>query len=597
MASRIEDYALIGDMQSAGLICRDGSIDWLCFPRFDSGACFAALLGNRDNGQWRMAPAGGGPATRRRYRGESLILESEWHTGGGAVRVIDFMPPRGEAPDIVRIVEGISGRVEMRSELRLRFDYGHVIPWVRRVDGQIVGIAGPDAVWLRSDVDTYGKDFTTFADFAVQAGERVNFVLTWHPSHLSPPTPVHAEDELHATEKFWADWIGHCSYAGPWREAVVRSLITLKALIYSPTGGIVAAPTTSLPEDLGGTRNWDYRYCWLRDATMTLDALIRSGFVQEARAWREWLLRAIAGNPADLQIMYGVAGERRLTEVELDWLDGYAGSRPVRIGNAAAHQLQHDVYGEVMNAMHLARLHGMQAHDEAWRLQRKLMEHLESNWQEPDAGIWEVRGEPRAFVHSRVMSWVAVDRAIRTCEQTGLRGPLDRWRALRDEIHQEVCEKGYDADRNTFTRYYGATTLDAALLLIPQVGFLPPDDPRVAGTVEAIQRELCEDGLVRRYQIPEGDRLVDGLPGGEGVFLACSFWLADALILMGRHEEGRELFERLLDLRNDVGLLAEEWDPATGRMVGNFPQGLSHLPLVSTAYNLAAHVDQYPAGR
>jgi GH15 family glucan-1,4-alpha-glucosidase len=592
VAGWIEDYALISDMQSAALVGRDGSVDWLCLPRFDSHACFAALLGTKDNGHWRISPAGGGRANRRRYRGNSLILETEWETTSGSVRVIDFMPPRGEAPDVVRIVEGLAGRVDMRSALRIRFDTGRIVPWVRSVDGQVAAIAGPDSVWLRSDLSHYGQDFTTRADFSVAAGDRTCSVLTWHPSHLPPPKPVEPEIALQETELFWSEWIGNCTYDGEWREAVHRSLVTLKGLTYSPTGGIVAAATTSLPEDIGGVRNWDYRFCWLRDATMTLTALLRTGFTDEARAWRDWLLRAIAGSPQNLQIMYGVAGERQLVEYELDWLPGYERSRPVRFGNAAARQLQLDVYGEVLDALHLSRVAGIAGDKNAWSLQRTLMSWLESHWDLPDEGIWEVRGGRRHFVHSKLMTWVAADRTVQAVERFGLDGPAKQWRALRERIHREVCENGYDSERNTFTQSYGSPELDAALLMIPQVGFLPADDPRVIGTVEAIQRELTEDGFVRRYATPGGEQEnVDGLPGDEGAFLACTFWLADALGMIGRRQEARELFERLLDLRNDVGLLSEQWDTKRQRLVGNLPQAFSHVPLVNTALNLSGPGD------
>ncbi|PRX98608.1 glycoside hydrolase family 15 protein [Allonocardiopsis opalescens] len=593
MAGRIEDYALIGDMESAALVGRDGSIDWLCMPRFDSPAFFAALLGTEDHGNWSIRPRDGGPrADRRRYRGDTLILETEWDTPTGSVRVIDFMPPRGQAPDVVRIVEGLSGTVEMRTELRLRFDYGRVVPWMHRDDhSELVGIAGPDAVWLASPVDLEGHNFKHDAEFTVRAGERVPFVLTWHPSYQAEPDHADPEPALAETERFWTEWVATCTYDGKYRDAVVRSLITLKALTYAPSGGIVAAPTTSLPEDLGGVRNWDYRYCWLRDATITLEALLRSGYTEEAEAWREWLVRAVAGDPQDMQIMYSVLGERRLPEWEPDWLPGYEGSRPVRIGNAAVNQFQLDVYGEVMDVLFLARQSGLEGAGHVWGLQRSLTNYLEFTWDTPDEGLWEVRGPSRHFVHSKVMAWVAADRAVRMVEEFGKDGPVERWKELRDRIHAEVCEHGYDPDRNTFTQYYGGTNLDAALLLIPVVGFLPPDDPRVVGTVEAIQRELMVDGFVLRYPIEatDGSDAVDGLPGDEGAFLACSFWLADALHLIGRRKEATELFERLLALRNDVGLLAEEYDPRIGRMVGNFPQAFSHVPLVTTAYNLTLH--------
>ncbi|HEY9412894.1 MAG TPA: glycoside hydrolase family 15 protein [Jiangellaceae bacterium] len=588
MTGLIEDHGLIGDLHTAALVDRDGTIDWLCLPRFDSAACFAALLGDARNGLWRIAPAGAGQATRRRYRGDTLILEHEWDTPSGSVRVTDFMPPSDGAHDVVRIVEGLSGEVAVHSELRLRFDYGRSVPWVHRVDGQVVGIAGPDAVALRSDVPTYGRALTTHADAFVRAGQRVSFVLTWYPSHQPPPEPAEPLDALATTEAFWTDWAARCTYDGPYREAVLRSLLTLKALTYEPTGGIVAAPTTSLPESLGGVRNWDYRYCWLRDSAFTLDALVRSGYVDEAKAWRDWLLRAIGGNPDELQIMYGVAGERRLPEYPLDWLRGYAGSAPVRIGNAAAEQLQIDVYGEVIDTLSRARKHGLPLERHAWALQEHLLAHLESRWEEPDEGIWEIRGARRHFVHSKVMAWVAADRAVRAIQdgdEGSVAGQVDRWRALRATIHADVLKHGYDADRTTFTQSYGSQALDASLLVIPIVGFLPPDDPRVIGTVDAVARELSTDsGLILRYRT-EHD--VDGLPGDEGAFLACSFWLVEALHLTGREQRARELFEHLISLRNDLGLLAEEYDPRIGRMVGNFPQALSHIPLVTAAYLLS----------
>ncbi|MFJ8583066.1 glycoside hydrolase family 15 protein [Streptomyces sp. NPDC093595] len=588
MTQRIEDYALIGDLQTAALVGKDGSIDWLCLPRFDSSACFAALLGDEENGHWRLAPKGASACTRRSYVGDSLVLESVWETRTGTVRVLDFMPQRDEAPDVVRIVEGISGTVEMAGVLRLRFDFGSIVPWVRRSDGHRVAIAGPDSVWLRSEpeVKTWGQQFSTCSSFTVGAGEKVAFVLTWHPSHHPRPPLIDPYESLEHTLEDWKSWAAQCSYEGPYRDAVLRSLITLKALTYAPTGGIVAAPTTSLPEEIGGVRNWDYRYCWLRDSTLTLGALLSAGYLEEAGAWRDWLLRAVAGDPADLQIMYGLAGERRLPETELPWLRGYAGSRPVRTGNAAVHQLQLDVYGEVIDSLYLAREAGMAAQSHAWNLQLSLLNFLESAWRRPDEGLWEVRGPRRHFVHSKVMAWVAADRAVRTLEaHPELGGDAARWRAMRDEVHREVCEKGYDPERNTFTQSYGSRELDAATLLIPRVGFLPPDDPRVVGTVDAVRRELTHDGLVRRYSV-EGVA-IDGLPGGEGTFLVCSFWLADALRMTGRTKEARELFDRLLALRNDVGLLAEEYDPAARRQLGNFPQAFSHVGLVGTACALA----------
>ncbi|WP_427893896.1 glycoside hydrolase family 15 protein [Kribbella sp. GL6] len=582
-ARRIEDYALIGDLQTAALVSKQGSIDWLCFPRFDSPACFAALLGTEDNGHWRIAPRDADAVSSRHYRGDTLVLETEWSTPTGTVRVIDFMPPRDAAPDVVRIVEGVHGTVEMRSELKLRFDYGHVVPWVRRSDGQIDAIAGPDAVSLRSDVHQYGRDLTTYGDFRVGKGDRAWFVLTWHPSHHPVPRATDAIASLRPTEDFWTDWIGRSTSTTELSEEVTRSILTLKALTYAPSGGIVAAPTTSLPETLGGARNWDYRYCWLRDATMTLSAMLRAGYSDEAEAWRNWLLRAIAGSPQDVQIMYGVTGERRLTEFEAGWLPGFAGSAPVRIGNAAAEQLQIDVFGEVMDVLALAREHQIGAIEEAWQVQRGLMRHLDDVWNQPDEGIWEVRGGRQHFTYSKVMAWVAFDRAARAVERFGLTGPAKEWRARADEIHQAVCAQAYDPDRNTFTQAYGSKALDAAVLLIPQVGFLPADDPRVVGTVDAVQRELTADGFVRRYLTEHTD---DGLSGDEGTFLICSFWLADALAMVGRVGEARDLYEKLVALRNDVGLLAEEYDVSSGRMLGNFPQAFSHLGLVNTAWHL-----------
>ncbi|MET9735248.1 glycoside hydrolase family 15 protein [Streptomyces sp. NPDC006458] len=587
MQHRIEDYALIGDEQTAALVGRDGSVDWLCLPRFDSGACFARLLGDDDNGHWRIAPRDADLCTRRAYRPGTLVLDTDWETDEGAVRVTDLMPQRDRAPDVVRIVEGLRGRVTVRSTLRIRFDYGSVVPWMRNVGGHRVAVAGPDAAWLRSEppVHTWGEDFATHAEFTVTAGQRVAFVLTWHPSHEPRPPLVDPFETLETSVADWQAWAGRCRYDGPHREAVLRSLVTLKALTYRPTGGVVAAPTTSLPEELGGVRNWDYRFCWLRDSTLTLGALLAAGYREEAVAWRDWLLRAVAGAPADLQIMYGVAGERRLPEMEVPWLTGYENSAPVRIGNGAVRQLQLDVYGEVMDSMALARRAGLSTEPHAWALQCALMEWLRANWRQPDEGLWEVRGGRRHFVHSKVMVWVAADRAVRALEENPeLSGDLEGWRAMRDEVHREVCAQGYDPERNTFTQYYGSRELDAALLLIPYVGFLPPEDPRVVGTVDAVRDELGHDGLLRRYSTQ--DCGVDGLPGAEGTFLACSFWLAQALHLTGRRDEARELFERLAGLTNDVGLLAEEYDPASGRHLGNFPQAFSHIGLVNAALAL-----------
>ncbi|WP_030679345.1 glycoside hydrolase family 15 protein [Streptomyces cellulosae] len=588
MHPRIEDYALIGDEQTAALVGRDGSVDWLCLPRFDSAACFAKLLGDERNGHWRIAPKGvQGACTRRAYRPDTLVLDTEWETAQGSVRVTDLMPQRDRAPDLVRVVEGLSGEVTVRSTLRLRFDYGSVVPWMRRSDGHRVAVAGPDSTWLRSEpaVPTWGEDFGTHSEFTVAAGEKVAFVLTWHPSHEPRPPLVDPYEVLESSVADWQAWASRCRYHGPHRDAVVRSLITLKALTYAPTGGIVAAATTSLPEEMGGVRNWDYRYCWLRDSTLTLGALLSCGYQEEAEAWRNWLLRAVAGAPADLQIMYGLAGERRMPEFEVPWLSGFAGSRPVRVGNQAVNQLQLDVYGEVMDSFSLARAAGLSPEGDMWALQSALMKYLESVWRQPDEGLWEVRGGRRHFVHSKVMVWVAADRAVRTLEANPtLPGDLDGWRALREEVHREVCEKGYDPGRNTFTQCYGSRELDASLLLIPRVGFLPPDDPRVTGTIDAIRDELGHSGFVRRYSTVDSD--VDGLPGSEGTFLACSFWLADALHMTGRTKEARELFERLVDLGNDVGLLSEEYDPVAGTLLGNVPQAFSHIGLVNTALAL-----------
>ncbi|WP_433074638.1 glycoside hydrolase family 15 protein [Dactylosporangium sp. CA-052675] len=572
MPSAIEDYALIGDLHTAALVGRDGSIDWLCLPRFDAPACFAALLGDERHGRWRIAPAAHGAATRRSYAGGSLVLHTEWDTAEGAVRIIDCMPPRGEAADVVRIVEGVRGQVRMHTELVLRFDYGHVTPWLRSCESGMRAIAGPDAAWLSAGVPQHSSDGTVSADFVVSAGQRIPFVLTYQRSHLPVPAPVDPEQALRDTHAFWSDWIGCGMHDGPWAEPVRRSLILLKALTYAPTGGIVAAATTSLPEEPGGGRNWDYRYCWLRDATFTLRALLGTGHVAEAKAWREWLLRAIAGDPADLQIMYGLDGTRRVPESTVDWLPGYRGSSPVRIGNAAASQRQLDVWGEVLDGLHLARESGIIATDQAWDRQRDLLEHLEGHWREPDSSLWEVRGEEQQYVHSKVMAWAGFDRAIRTVERLGLPGPVDAWRRTRAAIHAEVCERGFDSERNTFTQCYGSARMDAALLLIPRVGFLPYDDPRVIGTIDAIQRELCRDGLLMRYR-----------DGREGAFVACSFWLVEALNGIGRDKEAHELFERLLALRNDVGMLAEECDPATGRHLGNTPQAFSLVGLVNAA--------------
>ena len=581
----IEDYALIGDCQAAALVGRNGSIDWLCWPRFDSDACFAALLGTEEHGHWRIAPRDPAARVTRQYRQNTLILETRFECSEGAVTLIDFMPMTGSNSSVVRLVVGERGRVVMSSQLVIRFGYGAIVPWVTRLDdGTLRAVAGPDMVVLRTPVDLTGQNMRTIGEFEVAAGEWVPFVLTYAPSHLPPPDPLGPTWALEATEGFWTSWSKNCRPAGHCSDAVLRSLITLKACTYAPTGGIVAAPTTSLPEQLGGVRNWDYRFCWLRDATLILLELMDAGYQDEARAWREWLLRAVAGSPDQVQIMYGIAGERRLTEWEVPWLPGYEGSAPVRVGNAAHGQLQLDVFGEVMDALHQAREGGLADGEETWRLQHALVSQLETIWELPDEGIWEVRGERRHFTHSKVMAWVAVDRAVRSAERFGLAAPLDRWRALRARIHAEVCERAFDTKRNAFMQSYGAPNLDASVLMMPLVGFLPADDPRVRGTVAAIEQRLMIDGLVLRY---DSGVTEDGLPPGEGAFLACSFWLADNYLLLGRRDDARALFERLLSLRNDVGLLAEEYDPRLQRQVGNFPQAFSHVALVDTALNLA----------
>jgi GH15 family glucan-1,4-alpha-glucosidase len=581
---RIEDYALIGDLQTAALVGRNGSIDWLCFPRFDSGACFAALLGDENNGRWLIAPAGEVKRTSRRYRADTLVLDTEFETDTGSVRVSDFMPPRGRAPDVVRIVEGMSGSVPMRMELVIRFDYGSIMPWVRRRGRALTAIGGPDALVLRTPVPTKGVDYRTVAEFDVGAGDWVPFALTWHPSNTALPRPINPAVALRETISYWTDWTARSTYTGEWRDAVMTSLMVLKAMTYAPTGGIVAAPTTSLPEQLGGQRNWDYRFCWLRDATFSLYALMLSGFEDEAVAWRDWLLRAIAGHPAQFRIMYGPAGERRLPELELDWLAGYEGSKPVRIGNAASSQRQLDVYGEVIDSLWLAGRLGIAVGENARELGVKLLTYLESAWREPDAGIWEIRGPAQHFTHSKVMVWVAFDRAVKAIEAgRWADGPLDRWKQVRATVRDEILANGYDSDRGTFVQRYGSKELDASLLLLPIVGFLPATDPRMVRTIEAIQRELDGGGLVRRYSTAGA---VDGLPSGEAAFLPCTFWLADNLALLGRHEEARAIFERLLTLTNDVGLLSEEYDVGAKRLVGNFPQAFTHVALVNTARNL-----------
>ncbi|WP_296653353.1 glycoside hydrolase family 15 protein [Paraburkholderia sp.] len=591
MPALIEDYALIGDGHTAALVSRTGSIDWLCWPRFDSGACFAALLGTEENGRWLIAPEAADSVkikTTRRYRDETLILETDFETPEGAVTLIDFMPPGNGWSELVRIVVGRRGTVRMHTELVLRFDYGFSVPWVSRLtyESGIKAIVGPDTVVLRTPVKLQGENMRTVAQFEVKAGERVPFSMSYAASHLRLPPPRDPFTALARTENYWSEWSARGTVEGRWAGAIRRSLITLKALAYEPTGGIVAAPTTSLPEQLGGTRNWDYRYCWLRDATITLLAMMRGGYFDEARAWRDWLGRVMAGSPSQLQIMYGLAGERRLPEFEVDWLPGYEGAKPVRIGNNAVGQLQLDVYGEVANALHLARVGGLQADDTAWAIQTAMLEHLEQIWTEPDEGIWETRGGRQHFTFSKVMAWVAFDRAVRSAEKFALPGPVDHWRHVRDAIHTTICARSFNPKLNSFTQTYDGTELDASLLLMPLVGFLPASDSRIAGTVAAIERDLMWEGFVMRYRTTEFD---DGLPPGEGTFLACSFWMVDNLALQGRMDDARRMYERLLSLANDVGLLSEEYDPVSGRLVGNFPQAFSHVALVHTGLNLMRH--------
>lgn len=585
MTDRIADYGMIGDCEAAALVSRNGSIDWLCLPRFDSDSCFAALLGEPKDGRWQIAPCAPAEVTDRRYREGTLILETTFTNAEGSVRLTDFMPPKGQASDVIRIVVGIEGRVRMRSELVIRFDYGRAVPWVSRLEnGVLRAIAGPNMLLLSTPVSLRGKDMKTVGEFTVAAGDQVPFVLTHAPSYLPIPVLPDPFSALADTEQFWRKWSSTYQGAGKWSQVALRSLITLKALTFLPTGGIVAAPTTSLPEKIGGSRNWDYRFCWLRDATLTLLALMGSGYFQEASAWRDWLVRAVAGNPDQLQIMYGVAGERRLREWEVPWLRGFGNSKPVRIGNAAHGQLQLDVFGELMDALYQARRGGLPASEPAWDMERALLQHLASIWQRPDSGIWEIRGEPRHFTYSKMMAWVAFDRGIRSSQEFDLPGPVEDWRRIRDDVHRDVCTNGYDQNLGHFVQAYGGTELDASLLLIPSIGFLPPTDRRVSATVEAIERELLVDGFVRRYDTGRTD---DGLPPGEGMFLACSFWLADAYQMLGRVADAEELFERLLALCNDLGLLSEEYDPDQRCLIGNFPQAFSHISLINTAHNLS----------
>ena len=582
--ARIEDYALIGDCETAALVSTHGSIDWLCFPRFDSPACFAALVGNPEHGRWLLTPGSPIRSVRRQYVGDTAVLETEYTTQDGVVEVLDFMPVRSGHPDLVRIVVGRRGSVEMRMELTIRFDYGSVVPWVRRVPGGLRAIGGPDSLLLRTRVPLAAENFHTVATFTVGEGERVPFDLTWFPSHEQPSQELNPEDALDKTKAWWTEWSTRCSVTGPWRDAVVRSLITLKALTYRPTGAIVAAPTTSLPEEFGGMRNWDYRFCWIRDATFTLLALLNGGYTEEAREWRQWLVRAVAGRPDQARLMYGLSGERRLTEIELPWLPGFESSTPVRIGNAAYSQFQLDVFGEILDATHQAWKMGVPQSDDAWRIDTALVNYLESAWREPDEGIWEVRGPRRHFTHSKMMAWVAFDRAVKGIEQFGLAGPIARWRTIRDAIHEEVCTQGFDANLGAFVQFYGSRLLDASLLMMPLVGFLPATDPRVRGTIDAVERMLTHDGFVSRYQTRAE---IDGLPPGEASFLLCSFWLVDNFILLGRHRDAQVLFERLLSVRNDVGLLAEGYDTRGRRQAGNFPQAFSHVGLINSALNLS----------
>ena len=585
MPSRIEDYALIGDCETAALVSRDGSVDWLCWPRFDSDACFAALLGDRSHGRWKIAPADSGARISRRYLPDTLILETTFETDTGVAVIIDFMPPRGQASDLVRLVTGKAGRVDMQMELILRFGYGADVPWVSRLeDGTLRAIAGPDMAVLRTSVPIRGEDMTTVADFTVEAGETTPFVLSYCASNNAPPPPIDPEESLDVTRRFWTAWSSQTTVDGPYEEAIKRSLLTLKALTYAPTGGLIAAPTTSLPEQFGGTRNWDYRYCWIRDATLTLLGFMNAQHFDEARAWTEWLHRAVAGSPGDMRIMYGIAGERRLMEWEADWLPGYEGSKPVRIGNAAHQQFQLDVYGELMDVFHQGRKATGRSNPHRWPLQQAVADHVAKVWDQPDEGIWEVRGGRQHFTYSKVMAWVAMDRAVICAEQFSRDGDLERWRQVRDTIKADVLAKGFNQETGAFQRAYDDPSLDASLLLLAEVGFVAPDDPRFIGTVVAIERELMtEDGLVMRYDTRKVD---DGLPPGEGAFLPCSFWLANAYVLLGRTEDARRLFERLLDLRNDLGLLAEEYDPKLKRQAGNFPQAFSHVAMLSTALNL-----------
>lgn len=594
MSEKIENYALIGDCETAALVGRNGSIDWLCWPAFDSDACFAAILGTHKNGRWLVAPSDDIITISRRYLGDTLILETRFETKSGTVALIDFMPPRGKASDIVRLVRGVSGTVKMRMELVIRFGFGVDIPWVRRIDHSLLAVAGQDMTVLRTPVETRGEDLTTVSEFEVKAGETVPFVLTYGPSHLDPPEPIDPEIALQETETFWKEWCSHCTRDGEYHDLILRSLITLKALTFAPTGGIVAAPTTSLPEKLGGARNWDYRFCWLRDATFTLLALMNSGYTEEASAWHNWLLRAAAGSPSSMQIMYGIWGQRRLLEWEAGWLDGYEGAQPVRIGNAAHAQLQLDVYGELIDAFHQSRMAKLKLDDETWALECNVLNHLAEVWDQPDHGIWERRGQPRHYVFSKVMTWVAFDRGIKSAETFGFKAPLLHWRALREAIHRDVCHRGFDAEENAFVESYGSKLLDASVLLLPAVGFLPASDPRICGTIAAVEKHMRRDGFVLRHDPREVSEEKQPI---EGAFLACTLWLADAYVLSGNLDKAQELFDRVAGVANDVGLLAEEYDSIARRQTGNFPQALTHIALVNTAHNLSAarQVSEKPA--
>lgn len=595
MSEKIENYALIGDCETAALVGRNGSIDWLCWPAFDSDACFAAMLGTHKNGRWLVAPSADVTRISRRYLGDTLILETRFETKSGTVALIDFMPPRGKASDIVRLVRGVSGTVKMRMELVIRFGFGIDVPWVRRgEDRSLLAVAGHDMTVLRTPVETRGQDLTTVAEFVANAGETVPFVLTYGPSHLDPPEPIDPEIAFQETETFWKEWCSHCTRDGDYHDLILRSLITLKALTFGPTGGIVAAPTTSLPEKLGGARNWDYRFCWLRDATFTLLALMNSGYTEEASAWHNWLLRAAAGSPSSMQIMYGIWGQRRLLEWEAGWLDGYEGARPVRIGNAAHAQLQLDVYGELIDAFHQSRVAKLKLDDETWALECNVLNHLAEVWDEPDHGIWERRGEPKHYVFSKVMTWVAFDRGIKSAETFGFKAPLLHWQALRDAIHRDVCHRGFDVDENAFVEFYGSKLLDASLLLLPAVGFLPASDPRILGTIAAVEKHLMRDGFVLRHDPREISEEKQPI---EGAFLACTLWLADAHVLAGNLDKAQEMLDRIAGLANDVGLLAEEYDSIARRQTGNFPQALTHIALINTAHNLSAarHAGEKPA--